>query len=59
MFQVEHRMTAFSEGLHLQGKPPQPLLPWFPMGDGEKDIIENDRTLKEKFHAQGACSVPD
>ncbi|CRY91226.1 hypothetical protein SynWH8103_00481 [Synechococcus sp. WH 8103] len=47
-------MMAFSEGLHPQGQPPQPLLPGFPMVGGEKDIIESDRTLREEFQSQGA-----
>ena len=47
-------MMAFSEGLDPQGKPPQPLLPGFPVGGGEEDIIESDLTLREEFQSRGA-----
>lgn len=50
-------MRALSEGLHPQGQPPQPLLPGFPMGGGEKNVVENDRTLRE-LQADVAPSMP-
>ena len=49
-------MRALSEGLHPQEQPPQPLLPGFPMGGG-KNIVENDRTLRE-LQAEVAASMP-